>query len=151
MVDFTRDANAIKETDILFDCTNCGKSLAIDYRGAGLSIPCTDCGQYVNVPIPEGMEIADLDSSDDEQEIRKIRILNLRKSLGEAEGRIAELESRIGQATRGPVISGDGAGSQDQLGAIAEQMDALQRHLQDATDALAKLADAVRELSPPAE
>lgn len=92
MPELYRDANEIKETDIVFDCPNCGKSLAIDYRGAGLTIPCTDCGQYVDVPIPEGMEVTDIDSSDEEQEIR---ILNLRRSLGAAETRIAEMEVRI--------------------------------------------------------
>jgi len=92
MPELYRDANEIKETDIVFDCPNCGKSLAIDYRGAGLTIPCTDCGQYVDVPIPEGMEVTDIDSSDEEQEIR---ILNLRRSLSAAEARIAEMEARI--------------------------------------------------------
>lgn len=92
MPELYRDANEIKETDIVFDCPNCGKSLAIDYRGAGLTIPCTDCGQYVDVPIPEGMEVTDIDSSDEEQEIR---ILNLRRSLSAAEARIAEMEGRI--------------------------------------------------------
>ena len=71
----------IKETDIVFDCPHCSKSLAIDYRGAGLTIPCTDCGKNVQVPIPEGMEITDIDSSEEEQEVR---ILNLRRSLAAA-------------------------------------------------------------------
>lgn len=85
-------ADQIKETDIVFDCPHCGKSLAIDYRGAGLTIPCTDCGKHVEVPIPEGMELTDLDSSREEQEIR---ILNLRRLLSEAEARIVELEDEL--------------------------------------------------------
>jgi len=82
----------IKETDIIFDCPFCGKSLAIDYRGAGLSIPCSDCGKYAQVPIPEGMELTDIDSTEEEQEIR---ILNLRKSLSSAHDRVRELETEI--------------------------------------------------------
>lgn len=85
-------ANEIKETDIVFDCPHCGKSLAIDYRGAGLTIPCTDCGNYVEVPIPEGMDIVDLDSSVEEQEVR---IVNLRRTLGNAEHRIHRLEEEL--------------------------------------------------------
>ena len=30
------DAAEIRDTDIQFDCPQCGKSLVIDYRGAGL-------------------------------------------------------------------------------------------------------------------
>lgn len=86
------DATEIKETDIVFDCPHCGKSLAIDYRGAGLTIPCSDCGKSVTVPIPEGMQISDLDSSEEEQEGR---ILNMRRSLTAAEYRIASLETEV--------------------------------------------------------
>ncbi len=86
------ETTEIKDTDIVFDCPHCSKSLAIDYRGAGLTIPCTDCGNYVEVPIPEGMDIADLDSTSEEQEVR---ILNLRRSLTSAESRIAQLEEEL--------------------------------------------------------
>jgi hypothetical protein len=53
----------IKSTDILFNCPACGSSLAIDYRGAGLQINCTQCGAPVQVPIPVGMDVSDLDLS----------------------------------------------------------------------------------------
>lgn len=36
--------------DIAFDCPHCGKSLAIDMRGAGLMIHCPECRQVVQVP-----------------------------------------------------------------------------------------------------
>jgi len=36
--------------DIIFDCPHCGKSLAIDARGAGLEITCPDCNAQVMVP-----------------------------------------------------------------------------------------------------
>jgi len=90
MVDPTEPVEGVKETDIVFDCPYCGKSLAIDYRGAGLSIPCSDCGRDVEVPIPDGMELTDIDSTVEEQELR---ILNLRRVLSKAEARAAQLES----------------------------------------------------------
>lgn len=92
MIEAVKDSTEVKETDIVFDCPHCGKSLAIDYRGAGLTIPCTDCGNYVEVPIPDGMDIVDIDSTEEEQEIR---ILNLRKSLSAAEVRISQLEEEL--------------------------------------------------------
>ena len=55
------DAAEIRDTDIQFDCPQCGKSLVIDYRGAGLEIACSQCGASVLVPIPDGMELTDLD------------------------------------------------------------------------------------------
>lgn len=94
MAEPIEQSSEIRETDIVFDCPHCGKSLAIDYRGAGLTIPCTDCGKDVEVPIPEGMELADIDSSDEEQEIR---ILNLRRSLAAAEFRIEQLEAQVSE------------------------------------------------------
>ena len=54
-------ADGIRETDIVFDCPHCGKNHVIDYRGAGLPINCSECGKEILVPIPEGMELADLD------------------------------------------------------------------------------------------
>ena len=98
MADKPDTSAEIKETDIVFDCPFCGKSLAIDYRGAGLSIPCSDCGKDVDVPIPEGMELSDIDGSEEEQETR---ILNLRKALSQAELKIAELESRVAELALG--------------------------------------------------
>ena len=51
----------INDTDIVFDCPHCGHNLCIDYRGAGLQITCSECGEAVLVPIPDGMKIDDLD------------------------------------------------------------------------------------------
>ena len=92
MPDDPRDSTEIKDTDIVFDCPHCSKSLAIDYRGAGLTIKCSDCGNDVQVPIPDGMELEDIDSSSEEQEVR---IMHLRKSLSDAQDRILTLENAI--------------------------------------------------------
>jgi predicted nucleic acid-binding Zn-ribbon protein len=91
-----KSSSDIKETDIIFDCPHCGKSLAIDYRGAGLSIKCSDCGNDVQVPIPDGMEIEDIDSTTEEQETR---IMHLRKSLSIAQERIQVLEDDVHELT----------------------------------------------------
>ena len=94
MADNHENSTEIKDTDIIFDCPHCGKSLAIDYRGAGLTIPCSDCGKMVEVPIPEGMEITDIDSTEEEQEIQ---ILNLRRLLSVAEKKNLHLEEEISE------------------------------------------------------
>lgn len=47
--------------DILFECGQCGKSLAIDCRGAGLNIRCPQCDSELEAPIPEGFDLAELD------------------------------------------------------------------------------------------
>ena len=86
------DGTELKVTDIVFECPHCGKSLAIDYRGAGLITSCTECAKPVEVPIPEGMDLSDLDQTPEGQELR---ILNLRRSLANAEARIAELEEHV--------------------------------------------------------
>lgn len=87
-------AAEIRDTDIVFDCPYCGKSLVIDYRGAGLQIPCSDCGKSVLVPIPEGMELNDLDL--DPGEILK-QLFATRKNFQKAELEIQSLKARFAQ------------------------------------------------------
>lgn len=82
------DTDQIPATDIVFECPYCGKSLSIDQRGAGLVIACTQCQQMVTVPIPEGMELSDIDLPPEEQEAQ---LSNLRVMLGQTQRRIAEL------------------------------------------------------------
>ncbi len=142
MAEAPRDVNAIKETDIVFDCPSCGKSLAIDYRGAGLTIPCTDCGTYVDVPIPEGMEVSDIDSSDEEQEMR---ILNLRRSLNAAELRIVELEAKHEASEKkiGELARGDGAAGA-RMAVIQKTVEELRRHLAEMAGGLTRVSDLTR-------
>jgi hypothetical protein len=82
----------IQDTDIVFDCPYCNHNLAIDFRGAGLQTNCVNCGQSVLVPIPDGMEIADLDL--DEREILKL-LFATRRNLKTAMIRINELEETL--------------------------------------------------------
>jgi len=82
----------IRPTDIVFDCPNCSHELVIDYRGAGLTVNCTECGQQVQVPIPEGMEVSDLDESPEQL---FAQLLQARCTLAKAENRIADLEGVV--------------------------------------------------------
>ena len=84
----------IRDTDIVFDCPHCGKNLVIDYRGAGLQITCTSCGQRSLVPIPDGMELADLDL--DPGEILK-QLFATRRNYQKAELKIEALKARLVQ------------------------------------------------------
>ncbi|MDR0994619.1 MAG: hypothetical protein LBN38_08695 [Verrucomicrobiota bacterium] len=47
------DMSEIRDGDILFNCPYCGKSMTIDAAGAGLIVPCANCGKEVQVPIPD--------------------------------------------------------------------------------------------------
>jgi predicted RNA-binding Zn-ribbon protein involved in translation (DUF1610 family) len=82
----------INDTDIVFDCPHCGHNLCIDYRGAGLQISCSECGEPVLVPIPDGMKIDDLDL--DPGEILK-QLFATRRNLQRAEARAEALKSRL--------------------------------------------------------
>ena len=64
-------------SDILFECGECGKSLSIDFRGAGLNIRCPQCDSELEVPIPEGFDLAELDkeisaSAESDEELKTI-------------------------------------------------------------------------------
>jgi len=124
----------IKETDIVFDCPHCGKSLAIDYRGAGLTINCSDCAKDVQVPIPEGMEIEDIDSTSEEQEVR---IMHLRKSLTAAQERVARLEGAVEELTsRRETLEKGRSENMYRLGEILEKMGVLEAALKTAAHAV---------------
>lgn len=90
--DAENDTAEIRETDIVFDCPHCGHGLVIDYRGAGLIVTCTNCHKPVQVPIPAGMDISDLDQ---EPENLQRRISTLRAALEKAETHEHELEQKV--------------------------------------------------------
>ena len=89
-------AAEIRDTDIVFDCPHCGHNLAIDYRGAGLQINCVNCGEAVLVPIPDGMNIDDLDI--EPGEILK-QLFATRRNLHKAELRADDLVSQLAEQT----------------------------------------------------
>jgi transcription elongation factor Elf1 len=90
------DPNDIRDSDIVFDCPYCGKSLAIDCRGAGLTIACPDCNNKIEIPIPEGMEVSDIDSSDAD---KAVRIIHMREVISDSQQRIMALEEEVKDVT----------------------------------------------------
>ena len=142
MAEKNDEATDIKETDIVFDCPHCGKSLAIDYRGAGLTIPCTDCGNHVEVPIPEGMDIADIDSSDEEKEIR---ILNLRRSLAATESHLSDLKEELESTNhRREALERIRKEKLERERLVKENLATVQRSLESLSSAVQAIADAMK-------
>lgn len=136
------DQQAIKDTDIVFECQYCGKSLAIDYKGAGLNIPCSDCGKLVEVPIPDGMDIGDIDKSDEQMEIV---VLNMRKSLAAADAKISSLEEDIEELnSRRDALERQKQDTLYKFGAIAEQVSVIQKSLDDISNALRKIGESTK-------
>lgn len=130
----------IKPTDIPFNCPHCGKSLVIDYRGAGLTIPCSDCGESVVVPIPEGMELSDVDLTDED---RVLRLMNLRKSIALAEGRNRDLEEQVRKLTQErDALAKSKTDAMYQFAGLLEKVGLVQKSLKDATQALESLSKA---------
>ena len=86
------DPNDIRDSDIVFDCPFCNKSLAIDCRGAGLTIACPDCSNKIEIPIPDGMDVSDIDSSDAD---KAVRLIHMREVISGSQQRIMELEEEV--------------------------------------------------------
>ena len=89
MADEIKLNTSIQSSDIVFDCPNCGKSLAIDERGAGMAITCPDCQNNIQVPYPESAEVEAAEASLDEQ------TQLLREQLATAQGRASELAGEL--------------------------------------------------------
>jgi transcription elongation factor Elf1 len=92
----TSDPSEIRDSDIVFNCPYCEKSLAIDCRGAGLTIGCPDCGNKIAVPIPENMEVTDIDSSDED---KAVRIIHMREVISSSQNRLMEIETELKDMT----------------------------------------------------
>lgn len=96
------DQDEIPESDIQFDCPHCGKHLSIDPRGAGLVIVCPDCEKHVSVPIPEGLEIEDIDATPEELSFRlmtsKTTIMKLQQQIFDLQQQVEELQKFKEQA-----------------------------------------------------
>jgi predicted nucleic acid-binding Zn-ribbon protein len=145
MADNQDNSSEIKDTDIIFDCPHCGKSLAIDYRGAGLTIPCSDCGKMVEVPIPEGMEIGDIDSTEEEQEIQ---ILNLRRLLSVAESKNMQLEEELSELRdRREILEHEHSQNITRNARLSENMKILQTALTAAVAAAGDIAEDIDDES----
>lgn len=87
----------IMPTDIVFDCPNCNHNLVVDYRAAGLQVPCSQCGSIISVPIPDAMQLEDLDS--DPGELLQ-QLLQTRRMLVKAELAAQQLGEKVVELTQ---------------------------------------------------
>lgn len=131
------DTDQIPATDIVFECPYCGKSLSIDQRGAGLVIACTACQQMVTVPIPEGMELSDIDLPPEEQEAQ---LSNMRVMLGQAQKKIADLtEQNLHLTEQVDSFERANAGRARRLAELRTLGHSLQKTQAEAADLIARL------------
>ncbi len=86
----------ITSSDIVFDCPNCGHNLVVDYRAAGLQVPCPDCGAIIQAPIPESMHLEDLDC--DRGELLQ-QLLQTRRLLVKAEVAAQSAGEKVAELT----------------------------------------------------
>ena len=128
----TVDPNDIRDSDIVFNCPFCDKSLAIDCRGAGLTIACPDCGNKIEVPIPENMDVSDIDSSDEDN---AVRIIHMREVISDSQRRILDLEEELKEM----VLRRDALESI--RGENAVRFDVIQREVEQIQRALLRIAE----------
>ena len=89
----------VQPTDIIFECPQCGKSLAIDPRGAGFVITCPDCQKQVQVPASAADEQAlhEADTGGDEPAIdlaERIRLLERFHAIDQQ--RLQQISAELG-------------------------------------------------------
>ena len=96
-IDETLEDAEITATDIVFDCPHCGHNLVVDYRAAGLQVPCPSCGAIIQAPIPEGMHLEDLDA--DPGEILS-QLLQTRRMLVKAEAAAQKMGDKVIELTQ---------------------------------------------------
>jgi transcription elongation factor Elf1 len=93
MDDNAQSKARIEGNDIIFNCEHCGHSLAIDIKGAGLKQRCPECGEEIIVPIPEGIELSDIDSHlDDSSLVSEEEEANAEENSEEISALLTELE-----------------------------------------------------------
>lgn len=113
----------IKASDIVFDCPSCGHNLVVDYRAAGLSVPCAACGKVVQAPIPDGMQIEDLDLEPGEL---LSQLLQTRRMLAKSEERVEDIEEQLAilsaQQERSKLVAEQIAVRHDDLSRLMENV-----------------------------
>ena len=80
----------VRPEDIVFNCPQCTKSLAIAPEAAGLMITCPDCGTEVHVPETAGALAENLEET----------VLALRSRLSALEKRFALDQERVSKITQ---------------------------------------------------
>lgn len=121
----------IQAGDIVFECPHCGKSLAIEAAGAGMEVPCTDCGQRVRVPVP-GTELTPEEAED--------AIAQLDAALNTSADELERLrEENETLRERKAYLEHVAAVNGERLSKMAELLDGVQRQLD---ELVALVADA---------
>ena len=132
----------IGDNDIVFDCPHCGHGLVINYKGAGLIINCAECSMPVQVPIPDGMELTDLDQ---EPEELQSQIRNLRRALYRAEERGRELENVVnGLKERRTALEKERAAQMHRLAEVRSALEPVQRMNSDIAAACNRILDIIQ-------
>ncbi len=135
-------SDAIRDTDIVFDCPYCGHGLVIDNRGAGLVITCANCGKPVQVPIPDGMDISDLDQG---PENLQLQIRTMRNALLKAENRERELQKLLSGVTeRRSTLEREKAGRVARLGEILKACERAQAQVSEASIMLSRINEMIQ-------
>ena len=137
------DVNEIRDSDIVFDCPCCDKSLAIDCRGAGLTIVCPDCGNKIQVPIPENMEVSDIDSSDED---KAVRIIHMREVIAATQTQIMDLESELRDVTlRRDALEAIRTENAIRFDVVEHEVEVIQRSLLRITEVLTSVAESAKK------
>lgn len=75
-------ASNLQPGDIIFECPQCGKSLAIDVRGAGYIVRCPDCQTEIQVPgveVPADGAPSDALSAEQSEDTLRSRLQHLER------------------------------------------------------------------------
>lgn len=138
------ESTEIRDSDIVFNCPVCEKSLAIDCRGAGLTITCPDCGNKVEVPIPENMEVSDIDSSDED---KAVRIIHMREVIAESQNQIMSLEAELKDVTlRRDALESIRTENALRFDVIQHEVENIQRALLRISEVLTSAAEAAKKV-----
>lgn len=133
----------IRSSDIVFNCPVCDKSLAIDCRGAGLTIACPDCGSKVEVPIPENMEVSDIDSSEED---KAVRLIHMREVIAQSQNQIMALEAELKDMTlRRDALEQIRTENALRFDVIQHEVETIQRALLRIAEVLASAAEAAKK------
>jgi len=140
MADEIIDSDEIRNSDIVFNCPCCEKSLAIDCRGAGLTIACPDCGNKIQVPIPDNMEVSDIDSTDED---KAVRIIHMREVISASQEQIMALETELKDAAlRRDALEAIRTENAIRFEVIQHEVEVIQRSLLRISEVLTSAAEA---------
>ena len=140
----TTVSDEIRNSDIVFNCPCCEKSLAIDCRGAGLTIACPDCGNKIEVPIPDNMDVTDIDSSDED---KAVRIIHMREVISQSQEQIMELESELKDvAMRRDALETIRTENAIRFDVLQHEVEVIQRALLRISEVLSSVSDAGKKI-----